>query len=515
MKSEKISIKWKIFIYLLSFLGILLILLWLFQTVYLDKFYKRIKEKELKNATDNILSVINDEDLETAINTIADRYDICVLIADADGNTICSAETTTGCTIHKMRQNDLKNIYLRAVENGGKLEEKIKNFEKPDMMPAGGIKQDVNDNEERPTDIENIDKYDKLPNMPNENESESIIKVRVVETQSGETYVVFLNSVITPVGATVHTLRVQLIYISGIMILLSLLIALIISKRVSKSIIRINDSAKELAKGNFDVKFDGKDYKEITELSETLNHTAKELSKSDVLQKELLANVSHDLRTPLTMITAYSEVMRDLPGENTPENVQVIIDETKRLTFLVNDLLDMSKIQAGVTTLETKEYDLTESINAAIERHSKLLEPYGYKVIFKYDRHVLVEADEFKIYQVIYNLIGNAVNYTGEDKKVIIKQIVENGNVRIQVIDSGEGIPKDKLENVWDRYYKIDKEHKRAIMGSGLGLSIVQNILKLHNAKYGVESEEGVGSTFWFELPVTSEVNADDNNIEA
>jgi len=155
-----------------------------------------------------------------------------VLIADADGNTICSAETTTGCTIHKMRQNDLKNIYLRAVENGGKLEEKIKNFEKPDMMPAGGIKQDVNDNEERPTDIENIDKYDKLPNMPNENESESIIKVRVVETQSGETYVVFLNSVITPVGATVHTLRVQLIYISGIMILLSLLIALIISKRV-------------------------------------------------------------------------------------------------------------------------------------------------------------------------------------------------------------------------------------------------------------------------------------------
>ncbi|MDY2606623.1 MAG: sensor histidine kinase, partial [Lachnospiraceae bacterium] len=84
MKSEKISIKWKIFIYLLSFLGILLILLWLFQTVYLDKFYKRIKEKELKNATENILSVINDEDLETAINTIADRYDICVLIADTD-----------------------------------------------------------------------------------------------------------------------------------------------------------------------------------------------------------------------------------------------------------------------------------------------------------------------------------------------------------------------------------------------------------------------------------------------
>ena len=170
-----------------------------------------------------------------------------------------------------------------------------------------------------------------------------------------------------------HTLRIQLIYISVILILLSLVIAFIISRRVSRPIIVINDTAKELAKGNFSVEFNGKDYREISELSDTLNHTAKELSKTDVLQKELLANVSHDLRTPLTMITAYSEVMRDLPGENTPENVQVIIDETKRLTVLVNDLLDMSKIQAGVTVLETKEYDLTDSIQATTDRYACLL----------------------------------------------------------------------------------------------------------------------------------------------
>ena len=124
---------------------------------------------------------------------------------------------------------------------------------------------------------------------------------------------------------------------------------------------------QKLAKGKFNTEFNGKGYKEISELAETLNHTAKELAKTDVLQKELLANVSHDLRTPLTMITAYSEVMRDIPGENTPENVQVIIDETKRLTCLVNDLLDISKIQAGVTVLETKEFDITDSIQNIIE----------------------------------------------------------------------------------------------------------------------------------------------------
>ncbi len=496
---------------------ILLILLWLFQTVYLDVFYKNIKKKELKSARDNLISVINDSDLEDAVETISKNYDICILITDTEGNTLYSAETTASCSIHKLRQKAIIQLYKRAAEQGGSLELQTKEVEKyqffvnVDNMEkekefttylneegmSGGDFPDIKETEP--------DKFNKLPNMPNNSENESVVSVQVVTTSEGMNYVIFLNSVISPVGATVHTLRIQLIYISVILILLSLIIAFIISRRVSRPIILINDSAKELAEGNFNVEFNGKDYKEISELSDTLNHTAKELAKTDVLQKELLANVSHDLRTPLTMITAYSEVMRDLPGENTPENVQVIIDETKRLTVLVNDLLDMSKIQAGVTVLETKEYDLTDSIRATIDRYAKLLEPYGYTIEFQYTGHAIVEADEFKIYQVIYNLISNAVNYTGDDKKVIIRQMINQQSVRIEVIDSGAGIPENELENVWERYYKVDKSHKRAVMGSGLGLSIVQNILKLHNARYGVESKEGMGSTFWFELKISEE----------
>jgi len=272
--------------------------------------------------------------------------------------------------------------------------------------------------------------------------------------------------------------------------------------RISKSISKLNNGAKELAKGNFDIQFEGKDYREVSELAETLNYAAAELGRAEGLQKELLANVSHDLRTPLTMITAYSEVLRDLPGENTPENVQVIIDEAKRLTLLVNDLLDISKLQAGVTNIQMREYDLTESIKAVIDRYAKLVEQDGYKIEFRYSDNVLVSADEFKIYQVVYNLINNAINYTGDDKSVIVKQIVNGGMVRIEVTDTGAGIPKEELANVWERYYKIDKNHKRAVMGTGLGLSIVNNILKSHNAKHGVESEVGKGSTFWFEMEI-------------
>ena len=148
------------------------------------------------------------------------------------------------------------------------------------------------------------------------------------------------------------------------------------------------------------------------------------------------------------------------------------------------------------------EYNLTESIESVLERYNKLKEQDGYCIHFEYDRKVLVKADEYKIYQVIYNLINNAVNYTGKDKTVWVRQKILQDHVRIEVTDSGEGIAEDALPYVWDRYYKVDKTHRRAVMGTGLGLSIVKNILELHHARYGVESTPGCGSTFWFELPI-------------
>ena len=171
------------------------------------------------------------------------------------------------------------------------------------------------------------------------------------------------------------------------------------------------------------------------------------------------------------------------------------------MTELVNDLLDISKLQAGVQKLERKEYNLTESIKSVMKRYAKLVVQQGYDITFEYrEPEVWVEADEYKIYQVLYNLVNNAVNYTGEDRKVIVRQIVKESSVRIEVTDTGEGIAPEQLNHVWDRYYKIDKNHKRAVMGTGLGLSIVKNILQLHDAPFGVITEIGKGSIFWFEL---------------
>lgn len=494
----KLSIKWKIFIYMLGFTAVLLGLLWLFQTVYLDEFYKKIKTDELEDACESVIEVIDDENNSTVENTkaieaIGASFDICIRVVNTYGTDIYATEQNMQCNVHKLRRDQILGLIAEAKLNGGSYRARLEN-KKHDffMTDDKGV-----------TNMENILGKDKYENMPKMSDAESIIAVDVVKDATGRELVIMINTIITPVDATVHTLRIQLIYISIIMVILSLVIAIVISLKISKPIIKMNDSAKKLGKGEYDVHFEGDGYKEISQLSETLNQAAVELSKAEGLQRELIANVSHDLRTPLTMITAYSEVMRDLPGENTPENVQVIIDEAKRLTTLVNDLLDVSKLQAGVMELNAKQYDLTESIESVLTRYSKFLEQNGFTVDFEYDRHIVVEADEDKMYQVIYNLVNNAINYTGDDKKIIVRQRVNGSIARIEVIDSGEGIAKEELANVWERYYKVDKNHKRAVMGTGLGLSIVKNVLKLHRLQFGVESEVGKGTCFWFEIRIS------------
>ena len=311
-----------------------------------------------------------------------------------------------------------------------------------------------------------------------------------------------------PVDAVVRTLNNQFLWIGIILIVMALVLALMMSKFITRPIVKMNKAAQVLAKGEYDTEFSASGYREICELSDTLNYAASELAKNDNLQKELIANISHDLRTPLTMIKGYGEVMRDIPGENTPENVQVIIDETERLTGLVNDMLDMSKLQAGTRKPDAELFSLTEVVRETMTRYEKLILADGYKISFSADKDVFVVADSVMILQVVYNLINNAINYTGEDKSVIVTQTISDSKVRISVKDSGSGIDKDDIPLIWDRYYKVDKTHKRAAVGTGLGLSIVKGILELHHAKFGVNSKIGEGSTFWFELDVAN-INAE------
>jgi len=481
---RNISIKWKIFIYLLGFCTGLLILLWLFQVVFLEGFYKSIKTHELESSASIIKSNINNKNLADLVERISASNDVCIEIISENGESLYSSDVLRECSIHKMQPFEKLGLLARTREKGGKLLEYF-HGEDENHKPNFDTRQFVG----------------RIP-PPDFRMQESIIYSSVITNNKGETMLVLLNSVISPVNATVTTLRVQLYYVTGFMILFSVILALIIARRVSKPIEKLNDSAKMLARGDYETVFSGTGYKEINELSDTLNHTAIELAKVEGLRREIIANVSHDLRTPLTLIAGYAEAMRDLQDENNPENAQIIVDETKRLTSLVNDMLDISKLQAGAQSLDLQNYNLSDSISKTINRMNELLGQEGYAIDFIHDQEVTVTADEAKLSQAFYNLLINAVNYTGDDKTVAVRQEVIGDQVRIEVKDSGPGIAKEDLPYIWERYYKVDKDHQRAVTGTGLGLSIVKSVIDLHHGEYGVTSSDN-GSIFWFSLKLS------------
>lgn len=334
----------------------------------------------------------------------------------------------------------------------------------------------------------------------NRRHEESITKEQEFKLENGKIISLTFHALITPVDATVSTLKRQLLIVSIIMIAFSIIMASIISKRISKPIENINESAKKLAMGNYEVDFTGEGYLEVRELSNTLNIATKELSKVDGLRRELMANISHDLRTPLALIYSYAEIMHDFPEEITSEQSQIIMDETRRLTYLVNDILDISNFETGSYKLSQSRFNLTEVLDETINRTEEFIKTTGYSLKFVYTNQIYVYADKVKITQAFYNLLTNAINHTDDDKIVWIKQIVEDDMVKIQVIDNGEGIEKKDLPKIWERYYKLNSTHNRALIGTGLGLSIVREIIDLHGGKYGVESKLGKGSIFWFSL---------------
>ena len=301
-----------------------------------------------------------------------------------------------------------------------------------------------------------------------------------------------------------EVMRWQFAMIVAAILLATGMVGYTMSRSISEPIIETNEAARELSRARYQRPPHSGGYREIAQLNDTLVQTAEDLRKVEDLQRELIANISHDLRTPLTMIEGYAEAMRDIPDEITPENMQIIIDETERLSTMVNEVLDFSRLRTGSLELTMTRFNLTELIRKIVDRISHMTAVEGYTVTFEAGEDVFVTADSGRISQVIYNLAGNALTYTGADKTVRIRQEQKDGTVRITIADSGEGISPEELPFIWDRYYRSRENHKRAVIGSGLGLNICRGILENHHAPYGAETPPEGGTVFWFALPAES-----------
>ena len=465
MLKKNNSINAHILRYFLIFSILILLFLWAFQVLFLKSFYRNEKTITIKKVANEIVNINNDEDFESLINDLSFENEVCI---------------------------DITNNYTSLYET--------KFFGK-------GCMREQNIKEEYMTDFITSNKYTQEYLIKNEYFKNETLLYAV--KLSNNKYA-FINTSIEPIDSTTTILVKQLIIVTVIVLILSFIISYFISKHLSKPIINLNNQAKNIANGNFKNEFnDESNILELNELSNTLNYTKNELAKTEELRRDLMANVSHDLKTPLTMIKAYAEMSIDLHSKNKKkqkEDMEIIISETNRLTLLVEDILELSKMQSNIDILNIESFDLIELCQDILKKYKLYQETENYEFVFNYNKDkIYIDADKKKIEQVIYNLINNAINYTGNDNKVIIN-INENKNkTLVEVIDTGKGINEEDLELIWDKYYKNKKKHKRNLVGTGLGLSIVKNILELHKYKYGVKTKKNEGTNFYFEINTKKE----------
>jgi signal transduction histidine kinase len=471
------SLKWEIGKYLIIFCILTASIVFLFQIVLLQPMYEANKIKSIETVGSFVEKFIEDERLDEFVDYMQSQSDTCIMVYQSSSSGGMQGSIgNRGCMISSITNSERAKFVTKAIGS--------KNH--------SYLARVTNNSSDFGVDGDQGDNFD------------TIVYTKIVNVADYSS-IIMVSGNITPLNATTETLASQMRYIALFMIVAVAILTLLMYRHIAKPIIGITSNAKQLPQGKYTIDPKTNRYKEAADLNNTLVQAANDIQKADKAKRDLISNVSHDLRTPLTMIGGYGEMMIDLPEEKTDENIQVIVDETKRLNALVNDLLDMSRLQDGRIVLHKEVFDISALLKTQLQKYDVYRMQEGYTIESELLDTIYVNADKKRIEQVINNFLNNAVNYGGEAKHIIVREIKKENVVRIEVQDFGEGIDPEDLDNIWDRYYKVDKEHVRVSNGSGIGLNIVKQLLELHGVPYGVKSSKGKGSTFYFEMPIEKE----------
>ena len=382
-------------------------------------------------------------------------------------------------------RQDRENFETYAVQTAGSNGIYIRIASKNEVLEYDGTRS-VRDTGMFSSDIDRV--LVKLADSQNESVTETIVEgssPRLVYasyiSSPTEPSIIYIIAPLHPDEVTIRILKDLLIYISIILLALSFLLAYALSGRITDPIEHLTEAATELSQGKYDVTFDGSQFTETKELARALSKASYEMEKTDFYQKEII----------------------DISGDDKDKrnaDLQIIISETERLNRLVSDMLSVSNLQSNNVELHMETFDLTEAARDVYESFRVLQDSEGFEIQFHPCKPTYVVGDRSRLTQVMNNFVSNAVKYSGDNKFVDIRLVKASRKITFHCIDHGMGIPSDEISHVWDKYYRTSANHRRGIEGTGLGLSIVKGILSLHNAKYGVESEEGKGSDFWFEM---------------
>ncbi|MGE4284264.1 MAG: sensor histidine kinase [Clostridia bacterium] len=461
------SIALKLWMAMMALVMVVLFLLWFFQIVFLEQFYTQIRISNVEKSGIEIAKVLaagNQIEFQDKLDEFTYNNNLTAELVDLQHNILYFSGAAGMSGQMPMMRNNLRNEVYNKVFKG-------QIVSAPMTHPRFGS-------------------------------SFMIIGIPVKldgKVQGG----ILINLPLASVKDTADILKVQLLYITIILLVTSVVIAFLLSRTFTRPILDITKVAMTMAAGNLTTRIHLKRRDEIGRLGETINHMGQELSKVEQLRKDLIANVSHELRTPLSLIKGYAETIKDVSGdslEKREKHLDIIIDETNRLSDMVQEILEFSQMQAGYVDLNIQQFKINDTLERIYKKFEILGAKTGIRIVLKVEGEAFVEGDEAKIEQVLYNLLNNAFNHSAKDGEITLGFTEGQEKIRVQVADAGEGIPENQIPYIWDRFYKVDKSGNRKKSGTGLGLAIVKNILEAHRCSYGVESKEGLGTRFWFEL---------------
>ncbi|WP_040980498.1 MULTISPECIES: HAMP domain-containing sensor histidine kinase [Oceanobacillus] len=314
----------------------------------------------------------------------------------------------------------------------------------------------------------------------------------------------FVFAPVEDAHAPVHKIR-DLLFLSAVgAFFLGLGFTFLLARKMSNPLLEMERATKEIAKGNLDVRVNTLPNDELGSLGSAINNLAVETNRYRTNRRELFANISHELRTPISYIKGYSNVLKNDLFETEKEKqhyLTIIEDETERVMRLINELFDLAKMEEGKIDLQMEAVDLAEVIETAVLKVNLEIEKKGLTLVTEIDGHIpFIEADGNRLNQIIINLLMNAIRYT-EKGSIYLKLWSKKNNVYVSIEDTGIGIPKEELPLIFERFHRVEKSRSRDLGGTGLGLAIVKNLVEIQHGTISVSSELNKGTKFVLSFP--------------
>ena len=309
-------------------------------------------------------------------------------------------------------------------------------------------------------------------------------------------------------GVNETTSKMIQIYVGAAVLgfIIAALLGLLIARRITKPVLEASYVASKIAEGNFEERVRVLSQDELGTLGDAINNMTERLAKSERLRRDFIANVSHELRSPLTSVQGFIDALLENRASDEQERgkyLNIIQTETNRLGKLVNDLLEISRFESEGIIFDMGPFPISNVINRAVASLKPQLDEKKIYVRTALPKELpQCYGDEDRIEQVIHNLLANAIRYSPEEGKILISCRVADEEIYVEVADNGPGIPAEELTMVWERFYRVDKDRSRRKGGTGLGLAIVSEIIKKHGGRVTVESDTGEGAAFGFTLPL-------------